>query len=505
MKCNARKLVKLTGGLFVLIMVLYACGTKSTKSGQTSEKKVPLTCIGSDASSEKQKQLEQGIRKQIKFAGEEEKLASIAEKLVSYQIPALSLALINKGQLEWTAVYTNPNFANEKDLNCTSIFQAASLSKPVTFMAAWRMQAVGVIDFDENIQHYLHHYILPEGRQTDEHPVTFRNIFSHTSGISSGGYEGYDQSFEMPTDEAILSGAEGVHTPAIEVVSTPDEVLAYSGGAYTLAELALQDHLGESFATLMKTWILNPLHMNHSEFTQPLQPTDSQSVANAYTQNGQMVSGGWHNYPQQAAAGLWTTAHDLAKFMIEIYNAYHGKSTVFTRQDMETILSHEREGLVFGFIINHDGDEITLTHYGGNTGYRSGMTINLESGKGLVYLTNSDNGVSLGNELLMSAAQVYGWPHFRQEVVQRKTVGSAVLKELAGNYLWNEQIALSITNDENAEQLTLHFPNGDAYEMVAIEGDELQFINENTGVRISFSAADSFKNFTLYGQSAVRL
>ena len=63
---------------------------------------------------------------------------------------------------------------------------------------------------------------------------------------------------------------------------------------------------------------------------------------------------------------------------------------------------------------------IAITHYGGNAGYRTGMTIDLTTGNGLVYLTNSDNGGSLGNELLLSASQVYSWQHFKQTNATRK-------------------------------------------------------------------------------------
>ena len=168
------------------------------------------------------------------------------------------------------------------------------------------------------------------------------------------------------------------------------------------------------------------------------------------------------------------------------------------------MIKDERDGLVYGFIVNRSNDDISLTHYGGNAGYRTGMTISLTTGNGLVYLINSDNGGSLGNELLLSAAQVYDWSHFQQVQVQRAQVSSETLKKLPGEYTWNGQIDLSVSINENEDMISLHFPNGDAYELTAIEGEQLDFIHSSTGVQVSFLRDEDFQSFSLYGQKAVR-
>ncbi|MCA6075020.1 serine hydrolase domain-containing protein [Fulvivirga sedimenti] len=501
MKSNANK-------LFFQFFLLFFIGSCTSQPNDTSDLIDHVNkpgCILPDESVAGKEQLEQGIRRQVKFSGEPENFSSIPDKMKEYQIPALSLAIIKNGEIEWSDVYENEDFADEQTLDCTSIFQAASLSKPVTVMAAVRMYSAGEIDLDTNIQDYLKDFEIPEGKQRAENPVTFRNIFSHTSGINPGGYQGYNRSLPMPTDMDILRGSEGVNTPAIEVTSTPNETLAYSGGAYTLAEVALQNIFNDEFSTIMKRWILDPAGMNHSEFTQPLPASDSNRVAKGYTFSGDMVEGGWRNHPEQAAAGLWSNSVDLAKFLIEIYKAYNGEVSIFSQSEINSLLNDERNGHVYGFIIDRSGDDISITHYGGNEGYRTGMTISLTSGNGLVYLTNSDNGGTLGNELLLSASQIYDWRHFSQTEVQRKQVDQKILKALPGNYRWNNQIDLSITFDANDGLISLIFPNGDEYELVPIDGDELDFIHPGTGVTVSFSKQDEFHSFILYGQSAKKL
>lgn len=448
-------------------------------------------------------QLENQIIGKVKFLEEPENFSTIVNEMTEYKIPALSLAIINDGKIEWTNTYQNPSFS-EQNLNNSSIFQAASLSKPVTFFAALRMHTAGKIDLDENIENYLESYQLPQGKQTVENPVTFRNIFSHTSGITSGGYQGYGSHHTIPTDVAVLKGSKGVNSPAIEVISTPNKVLAYSGGGYTLAEVALQDIFKDDFSNSMNQWILQPIGMENSEFTQPLQPSDSSKVAKGYTSNGVVLDGGWRNHPEQAAAGLWSNATDMATFLIEIYKGYQGQSSIFSKSEIESILSHERDGHIYGFIVNKTDTGFAITHYGGNAGYRTGMTIDLNTGKGLVYLINSDNGGALGNELLLSASQVYRWNHFKRISAKRNQLNSEVLKKLIGKYKWNSQVELSIRYDDETNLFSLHFPNGDTYELISIKDEELSFINPNTGVNVKFLKSSNYNSFLLYGQTAVK-
>lgn len=490
--------------LSLLVILSEACTTSPGGSHDSEPAIRAAECITSKESAVRKSQLDSGIRGQVKFVGEEENLSSITDKMSAYTIPALSLAVIHEGEIAWSDIYQNPNFPSETNLNCSSIFQAASLSKPVTMLAAIRMQSAGEINLDENIQEYLRDFVLPPGKQTDDNPVTFRNIFSHTSGITSGGYDGYSKDRPMPSDVEVLKGASGVNSPPIEVVSVPNEILAYSGGAYTLAEVALQDVFADEFSNIMKKWILEPAGMKHSEFTQPMITSEPHLIARGYTSSGTVLQGGWRNHPEQAAAGLWSNASDLARFLLEIYNAYQGRNSIFSQEDITSMIDDERDGLVYGFIVSRSNGDISLTHYGGNAGYRTGMTISLTTGNGLVYLINSDNGGSLGNELLLSAAQVYDWSHFPQVEVQRAQVSSETLKKLPGEYTWNGQIDLSVSINENEDIISLHFPNGDAYELTPMEGEQLDFIHSSTGVQVSFPRDEDFQSFSLYGQKAVR-
>lgn len=490
--------------LCVVLMSISACSAQRQEYNNTSKRPVNAGCINSTEAPERKTQLENGVRGQVMFLGEPEVFSSMANKMAEYKIPAVSLAVIKHGEIDWADIYQNGDFPEQQKLDCTSLFQAASLSKPVTFFAAVRMHTASKIDLDKNIQTYLKNFILPIGKQTAENPVTLRNIFSHTSGITPGGYEGYARNLAFPSDIDILKGVAGANTAAIAVITPPNQQLAYSGGAYTLAEVALQDTFDNEFASIMKKWILNPVGMKHSDFAQPLPASAHKQVAKGYTRSGKVLEGGWRNHPEQAAAGLWSNSTDMAKFLIEIYNAYQGKSSVFSQSDVKTLISHQRDGHIYGFRVDETDGEISITHYGGNTGYNTGMTINLSSGNGLVYLINSENGWALGRDLLLSTAQIYQWKNFTRTYVYRKKVDSETLSGLAGNYKWNNRDDFSVRFHESNNFVSLLFPGGDEYKLTPIAGGELEFIHQNSGDKVTFLKKDGGQAFSLYGGIAVK-
>jgi CubicO group peptidase (beta-lactamase class C family) len=490
--------------LLLVLMLLSACQHNHKAQSVSQSQSTAGGCQSQANAAAQRAQLEQGLRAQIKFVDEQEPLFSIVDQMAVRNIPALSLAVIEGGKIAWTGTYASTSSAVHPKLNCDSLFQAASLSKPVTLMAMVHLHNAGMLDLDQNIETYLKHKVLPQGLQSAENPVTLRNILAHTSGITPGGYEGYAQDQPLPSEVEILTGAAGVNSPAIEVVAVPNEQVMYSGGAYTLAELAVQDVLNDTFSNIMSRWILQPLEMHVADFSQPLPATKSNQAAQGHDMHGVVVPGGWRNHPEQAAAGLWSNAADLATFLVELHHAYHGNGQLFNQGDIERLLSEERHGQAFGFIINRTETSVAITHFGGNVGYRTGMTIDLVSGDGLVYLTNSDSGGSLGNELLYSASQIYDWQHFRQTTVKRAQVEAQVLMGLSGEYTWNQQVDLKVNYDESAEQIILIFPNGDAYRLVPISGGALDFIHAESGVRVAFDPEDGLRSFSLYGQRAVK-
>ena len=449
--------------------------------------------------------VEENLLTKVHFVGEERTNHTVFDRMEYLHVPAVSFALIRGGQIEWTEGYGVKSLGTMEAVTSDTLFQAASLSKPVTLMAAMRMHDAGLIDLDADIQTYLADYQLPDGAYNVDNPVTFRNILSHTSGLTAGGFMGYEQDAGFPTDIEVLMGTGVTNSGKVEAPQTPGAELAYSGRGYTVAELAMQDVTGDSFKTLMDTWLLYPAAMANSDFAQPLPTSKHESVARGHHANGTPVKGGWHNYPEQAAAGLWSTAGDMAIFMIEIYKAYHGKSDFLDRETVRKINADQRDGHVFGFLIDGEGEEsLSIRHYGGNAGYRSFMIIYLETGDGAAYLSNSDNGGVLGAEVLYTASKVYGWPTFHQTEVTRASRSVKELKDFVGVYEFNEDLRVEVDYSDAESAIGVNFPNGDRYPLVPITGGD-EFINPENGVTVSFGEKDITHTLTVYGDTATKV
>lgn len=474
---------------------------RASSAGEAAAPQPSWACAVAPDAQGRKAQVEGNLLPRVSFAGET-RPARVETRMTEHKTPAFSVAVIRGGALDWTAAWGRLQ-SGGAPAGCDSLFQAGSLAKPATVLAALRMARKGLIDFDKNVEAYLTSWHLPAGAQTDAKPVTLRHLFAHTSGVTPGGYEGYAQGVAMPTDPQVASGAPPANSKPAQVLKAPGAALAYSGGGYTVAEMALQDRLGQPFADLMRTWLTVPVGMKEADFTQPLAAANHARAARGHLADGSAVPGGWHNHPEQAAAGLWATASDMAALLIEMRKGWQGKSAVFAEESIRELLGNPIDSHAYGFRLIGEGDRVFMTHYGGTVGYRAGMTLNLETGDGAVYLANSDNGSDLGLAFLRAVSAVYQWPVFRQTVVERASQPAGVLQALTGRYQFPEGPAISVVYERGA--LTLLFPNGDRYAMTPIGGAPRAFIHPETAVTASFDGEGADTTILLYGQTGKRL
>lgn len=398
--------------LTVLIIML---SFSSFHSSRVSAEESKEECMKVEALIEDKVKIEKGLLPYIPTEAAARNNLTVDNRMVYYATPGLSFTLIKNGEIAWSEGYGVQSLETMKPVDCRTIFQAGSLSKPVTMIAAFLMAEKKLVDLDNNIQHYLKNYILPKGEQSEENPVTMRNLLSHYSGINRGGYPGYYRNKPFPTDLEVVMGTGVTNTDEVEVVDPPYEALNYSGGAYTVAEIAMQDIHNMPFSMLMDAWVLQPFGMSNAEFDFPLPKAKHRFVAIGHKNQYRPIKGGWRNHPEQAAAGMWATASDLGKFMVEIFRGYHGKSAWLSRKIVHEIISNRRDGHAYGFIVSGEGETLSITHFGGTEGYRSLMTINLATGDGAAFLANSDNGGELGKELVRAASKLYDWPNWKQK------------------------------------------------------------------------------------------
>ena len=463
-------------------------------------------CITPDSSSTSQHTILNNLRKQVQFLNADNTTFSLEQRMKALNVSAVSIAVIKNNKIDWSSAHGVTTAGTSAKVTCRTVFQAASLSKPIAMMGALKMAEKGVIDLDKNIQSYLTDFQLPQGKQTSDNPVTFRNILNHTSGLNSGGYWGYGQDEAIPSDLDIVKGVTPTNSDPLAVLAPPATQLRYSGAGYTLAEIAMQDIFKQPFESIMKQWIIKPSNMTTADFTQPVNRQKHQSIAHGHQANGITVKGGWRNHPEQAAAGLWTNANDLALFLSEISKGYRGNSAVFSKNVINELFTQEIENHFYGFRTLATGDNLAIAHYGGTQGYRSAMVLDVTTGNGAVVLTNSNDGSLLTGDILRSVAKHYQWPYLNAIFVNRNLINKSSQQFFIGQYEFKKQNwKIDVIYNEHTNKLSIIFPNKDNYPLTATDKTTHHFIHEDTGVEAEFLNSNGNVEITLYGQTGIRV
>jgi len=223
-----------------------------------------------------------------------------------YNTPGISIAIIDDYRIAAASGYGVADADNPAPVTTETLFQAASISKPVTAMAVLKLVQDGILDLDEDVNRYLVSWKVPP--VGDSQPrVTLRQLLSHNAGLTVHGFRGYPTSRTIPSVVQVLNGEAPANSAPVRVTIIPGTQWQYSGGGTTIVQLLLTDMVGKPFPEIMRELVLDPLEMRHSSYDQPLSPDHERLASSAHSQNGRPIAGKWHVYPEMAAAGLWTT------------------------------------------------------------------------------------------------------------------------------------------------------------------------------------------------------
>ena len=336
----------------------------------------------------------------------------VPEMLARLKVPAVSVAVIRDFKIEWARAWGVKDVKTGEAATADTLFQAASISKPVAAMASLRAVQDGRFTLDQDINTILKSWKLPARPSSSGEIVTRRMLMSHTSGTDDGfGFPGYLPDAPRPTIVQILDGVPPANRGSVRVGRPPMTGYKYSGGAVTIQELALTEVLGKPFPQIMREMVLGPIGMTNSTYEQPL-PADWQSrAARAHDQNGQPGDAPWRVHPEHAAAGLWTTPTDLAKFAIEVQLALAGRSTkVLSRATAQEMVTPVGVGpFAVGFTISKEGEGWYFSHGGSNVGFRCDLIAHRSKGYGVAIMTNGDNGGRLIAELRAKISKAAAW------------------------------------------------------------------------------------------------
>ncbi|WP_051555185.1 serine hydrolase domain-containing protein [Legionella fairfieldensis] len=297
-------------------------------------------------------------------------------------------------------------------VSINSIFQAASISKSVSAYGVLKLVSKEKLALDKDINKQLAGWKIPLNKFNKNNPVTLRQVLSMTSGLSVAGFPGHVQGSQLPTLNNILEGHPPANTAPIRVFYRPGSRYFYSGGGYEVLEQLINDTTKQPFKRWMKKEILKPLHMEQSIFQNPL-PKNWRSIAvPGFLNHGNRVKGGWNNYTEASAAGLWSTPTDLAQFAIAIAKAYFGKDNRLINKSLaqEMLKRQNNTNYGLGVVINGQGKTLSFRKAGHNLGYHSELILFPNTGDGAIIMTNSENGEAIINYMMNLLAQTFNWP-----------------------------------------------------------------------------------------------
>ncbi len=336
-------------------------------------------------------------------------LAQVMEKVA---VPGVSVAVIKDFQVHWAKGYGTADVTSGAPVTVDTLFQAASISKPVAAMAVLRLVQDGKLTLDADVNSLLKSWKLPAGEHTRDRPVTLRALLSHTSGLGDGfGFPGYRPGDPLPSVVQILNGEKPSNTGKVLMERPPFTAMKYSGGGVTMVQLVVTDTTGRQFPEVMKSLVLDPIGMSNSGFDQPLPPDRERLAARAHSSGGTARDAKWHVYPELQAAGLWTTPGDLARLAIELQKALLGKSSrVLNETTARQMVTPVGVGdFAVGFSIRKIGEGWYFSHGGGNWGFRCELIAHRLKGYGVAIMTNADSGGAVLNEIRDRVAAAYRW------------------------------------------------------------------------------------------------
>jgi CubicO group peptidase (beta-lactamase class C family) len=377
-----------------------------------------------------------GLAPAVVIAGQPDAHMQLADRMQHYHVPGVSIAFFDHSGILWTRAYGLADVASNRPVTPDTLFQAASISKPVSAMAALHLVEQGKLSLDADVNTELKSWKVPDNQFTREQKVTLRRMLSHSAGLTVHGFAGYAKGEPLPTTVQILDGAKPANSDPIRVDTVPGTIWRYSGGGYVILQLLMSDVTGQAYPDIMQQLVLGPAGMTHSTYQQPLPKDKWGTEATPYRDDGKPVEGGWHTYPEMAPAGLWTTPSDLARIAIEVQKEYNGESNKILSQSMaHQMLTVQKGQYGLGWGLNAPGEPLRFGHNGGNEGFRCVLQSYIGSGgQGVAIMTNGDGGGDLMGEILRAVATEYGWTDLKPEKRTLGTLDPKQVPQLAGEY-----------------------------------------------------------------------
>ncbi|MGF6416691.1 CubicO group peptidase (beta-lactamase class C family) [Stenotrophomonas sp. AN71] len=315
------------------------------------------------------------------------------------RIQGAAVGLIVGGNLVYARGFGYADHAGKVPVTPDTVFVAASLSKPIASWVTMRLADQGRIDLDAPVADAVVPWPLADGPY-DYRRITYRHLLSHTAGTSLGGYEGWLDFTQLPTLEQSLAGKTNGRG-AVELIAPAGSRFQYSGGGYTLMQLAIERTTRQRYQDLASQLVFDPLGMTRSSVA--MTPAVLAGAAEGHGDDGAPVP--MRYYVEQAPSTLTTTVRDFSRWMIAGMQGSPGVhplgqarlSQLYSPAELGTPRQPDEMVYGLGHFIEHLPDgSVAVGHDGRNqAGFRARFLMRPASADGIVFFSNSRSGLAL--------------------------------------------------------------------------------------------------------------
>lgn len=435
------------------------------------------------------------LRTAVRVVGQPDPALQIEDRMRYYHVPGVSIAVVDDFHIVYAGAFGVREFGTAERVDTTTLFLAGSISKPVFSSGILQLVQQGKLALDEDVNARLTSWHLPETRFTANERVTLRHLLTHTAGLTVWGFPGYEIGKPVPTVPQVLDGVPPANTPAVRNDTMPGAFWRYSGGGITIAQLLATDVTHETFPALMQRLVLGPAGMTRSTYENPLPNARWSEAATGHEHVDTPVPGHFHVYPEMAAAGLWTTPSELARWAIALSRAYDGDTTapfptLMARQmiSCQVIVRPPYGNGCWGLGVRVAGvgDSLEFTHDGRDEGFVALFEMWPTQGRGIFIMTNGVSG-ALMSEIVRAFAETYGMNTGHRVDRQVASVSRASLASLAGRYLVTEgRDSLAIDIEPAGDGLDMSVPAQAAFSRLLPQGAD-RFVDVSNGATYRFT------------------
>lgn len=310
---------------------------------------------------------------------------AVKQLMDSASVPGLSLAWIQNGQLAHRKGYGFTKADSTQRVDSNTVFEAASLTKPLFAYAVLQLVEEGRLDLDKPLFDYLPYADVADDERYRE--ITARLVLSHRSGLPNW--------------------RKNRRSSQLTMVRAPGERFGYSGEGFVYLQKVVEKITGEPINAFMENRVLKPLGMAHSGFV--WKTAFAVNYAQPHDESGNVEP---KSKPMQAnmAYSLHTTAPDYARFVLALFHSTGLKTNTVDQMlspqsqlptrfsGSDTLAAHSYWGLGIG--LEQKPGETYFWHWGDNGAFKCFVMANRTRKSAVIYFTNGSNGLDFADEIV---------------------------------------------------------------------------------------------------------